>query len=141
MTRLTLLFLLKNKGAQLFLIWVIFWISIWKLSWVFRGKIDVSMENIFWLPKSAQLARSAQTEENSHSFFNVSYTWYKSLYQGNLELPWVRYKLSWPHCILIQEQTDQAYLLTLYYIFSSGGFMILSECKWSNKFRQNGFAD
>ena len=58
------------------MIWVIFWISIWKLSWVFRGKIDVSLENDFWLPKPA---RSAQTVKNSHSFFNVSYTWYKSL--------------------------------------------------------------
>ena len=66
----------ENEGDQLFLIWVIFWILIWKLSWVFCGKIDVSLENNFCLPKSA---RSAQTFENSHSFFNVSYTWYKSL--------------------------------------------------------------
>ena len=29
------------------------------------------------LPKSA---RSAQTVENPHSFFNVSYTWYKSMF-------------------------------------------------------------
>ena len=61
----TFLFWFENEGAKLFLIWVIFWISIWKLSWVFRGKIDVSLENSFWLPKPA---RSAQTVENSHSF-------------------------------------------------------------------------
>ena len=72
-------FAFENEGAQLFLIWVIFWILILKLSWVFRGKIDVSLENNSWLPNSAQPARSAQTVENSHSFFNVSYTWYKSL--------------------------------------------------------------
>ena len=66
MTRPTLLFLFKNKGAQLFLIWVIFWISIWKLSWVFRGIIDVRLENDFWLPKSS---RSAQIVENSYGFF------------------------------------------------------------------------
>ena len=42
-----------------------------------RGKIVVSLENYFWLPKSA---RSAQTVENSHRFFTVSYTWYKSLH-------------------------------------------------------------
>ena len=41
------------------------------MSWVFRGTNDVSLENDFWLPKPAQ---SAQTVENSHSFFNVSYT-------------------------------------------------------------------
>ena len=34
------------------------------------------------LPKSA---RSAQTGENSHIFFNVSYTWYKSLNDIRLE--------------------------------------------------------
>ena len=61
MTRLTLLFLLKNKGAQLFLIWVIFWISIWKLLWVFRGKIDVSLGNDFWLPKQPNLPRQLKT--------------------------------------------------------------------------------
>jgi hypothetical protein len=75
----TFLFWFENEGAQLFLIWVIFWILILKLSWVFRGKIDVSLENNSWLPNSAQPARSAQTVENSHSFFNVSYTWYKFL--------------------------------------------------------------
>ena len=69
-------FLFENKGAQLFLIRVIFWILILKMSCVLRGKIVVSLENKFWLPKSDQ---SAQTVENSHSFFNVSYTWYKSL--------------------------------------------------------------
>ena len=72
----TFLLWFKTEGAQLFPIWVTFWILIWKLSWVLRGKIDVSLENAFWLPKSA---RSAQTVENSHSFINVSYTWYKSL--------------------------------------------------------------
>ena len=35
------------------------------------------------LPKSAQ---SAQTVENLHSFFNVSYTWYKSLLSPYLSL-------------------------------------------------------
>ena len=40
-------------------------------------KTNVSLENNFWLPKSA---RSAQTAENSCcSFFNYPYTWYKSL--------------------------------------------------------------
>ena len=34
------------------------------------------LENNFWLPK---WDRSAQKVENSHSFFNVSYIWYKSL--------------------------------------------------------------
>ena len=56
----------ENQWAQHFLIWVIFWISIWKLSWVLKGKINVSLENDFWLPKPA---RSAQIVENSHSFF------------------------------------------------------------------------
>ena len=86
--------MIQTLWAQLFLIWVIFWISIWKLSWVFRGKIDVSMENIFWLPKSAQSARSAQTEENSHSFFNVSYTWYKSL-AGTVYVPTISFMRIW----------------------------------------------
>ena len=62
----TFLFWFENEGAQLFLIWVIFWILILKLSWVFHGKIEVSLENYSWLPNSAQLARSAQTVENSH---------------------------------------------------------------------------
>ena len=79
----TFLFWFENKGAQLFLIWVIFWILILKLSWVFREKIDVSLENNFWLPNSAQ---PAQTDENSHSFFNVSYTWYKSLIYIKIEI-------------------------------------------------------
>ena len=61
----TFLFWFENKGAKLFLIWVISWISIWKLSWVFRGKIDVILENDFWLPKPA---RSAQTVENHIAF-------------------------------------------------------------------------
>ena len=39
----------ENQWAQHFLIWVIFWISIWKLSCVLRGEIDVSLENNFWL--------------------------------------------------------------------------------------------
>ena len=75
----TFLFWFENKGAQLFLISFIFWILILKLSWVFHGKIDVSLEYNSWLPNSAQLVQSAQTVENSYSFFNVSYTWYKSL--------------------------------------------------------------
>ena len=41
------------------------------------GEIAVSLENNSVLPKSAQ---SSQTVETSHSFFNVSYTWYKSLF-------------------------------------------------------------
>ena len=45
----TFLFWWEKKGAQLFLIWVIFWKFIWKLSWVLHGKIVVSLENDFWL--------------------------------------------------------------------------------------------
>ena len=40
------------------------------------GKLLSVWRTVSVLPKSAQ---SAQTVENSHSFFNVSYTWYKSL--------------------------------------------------------------
>jgi hypothetical protein len=40
------------------------------------GKLLSVWRTVLVLPKSAQ---SAQTVENSHSFFNVSYTWYKSL--------------------------------------------------------------
>ena len=40
----TLLFWFKNKEAQFCLVWVLFGISIHKLSWVFRGKIDASLE-------------------------------------------------------------------------------------------------
>ena len=42
------------------------------LVWSFCSGVSV-------LPKSAQSAKCAQMVENSHSFFNVSYTWYKSL--------------------------------------------------------------
>ena len=79
----TFLFWFKSEEAQIFLIWVHFWILIWKLSRVFRGKTDVSFENYFWLPKSAQ---SAQAVENLHSFFNFSYTWYISLLKAGLLL-------------------------------------------------------
>ena len=77
MTETNVPFWVWKWGSPIFF-WflVIFWILIGKLSWVFHGKIDISLEYNFWLPKSA---RSAQTDENSHSFFNVSYTWYKSL--------------------------------------------------------------
>ena len=44
------------------------------------GKLLSVWRTISVLPKSAQSAHSAQTVENSHSFFNVFYTWYKSLY-------------------------------------------------------------
>ena len=43
------------------------------------GKLLSVWRTVSVLPKSAQSAQSAQTVENSHSFFNVSYTWYKSL--------------------------------------------------------------
>ena len=51
---------------------------------VLHGKIVVSLVNNFWLPKSARFAQSARRDENSHSFFNISYTWYKSLYMSFL---------------------------------------------------------
>ena len=57
----TLLFWFKNKEAQFCLVWVLFGISIHKLSWVFRGKIDASLEINFWLPKSACLPRQLKT--------------------------------------------------------------------------------
>ena len=43
------------------------------------GELKSVWRTVSVLPKSAQSAKSAQTVENSHSFFNVSYTWYKSL--------------------------------------------------------------
>ena len=47
------------------------------------GKLLSVCRTVPVLPKSAQTAQSAQIVENSHSFFNVSYTWYKSL-------PWTK---------------------------------------------------
>jgi hypothetical protein len=38
------------------------------------GKLLSVWRTVLVLPKSAQSAQSAQTVENSHSFFNVSYT-------------------------------------------------------------------
>ena len=69
-------FLVWKRHLDPFLIWVIFWISIQKLSWVLRGKIVVNLENNFWLLNSA---RSFQTVKITHSFLNVYYTWYNSL--------------------------------------------------------------
>ena len=43
------------------------------------GKLLSVWKTVSVLPKSAQSANSAQTVENSPSFSNVSYTWYKSL--------------------------------------------------------------
>ena len=43
------------------------------------GKLLSVWRTVSVLPKSALSAQSAQMVENSHSFFNVSYTWYKSL--------------------------------------------------------------
>ena len=57
----TFLFWFENEGAQLFLIWVIFWISIWKLSWVFRGETDVSLEKISDCPNQPDLPRQLKT--------------------------------------------------------------------------------
>ena len=51
------------------------------------GKLLSVWRTVSVLPKSAQSAQSAQTVENSNSFSNVSYTWYKSLEQWNLEIP------------------------------------------------------
>ena len=48
------------------------------------GKLLSVWRTVSVLPKSAQTAQSAQTVENSHSFFNVSYTWYKSLFETNM---------------------------------------------------------
>ena len=77
----TFLFWFENKGDQLFLIWFIFLILIKKSLSGLCWWAVVTLKNKFWLPKSAQFAMSAQMDENSHSFFNVSYTWYKSLIQ------------------------------------------------------------
>ena len=76
LTRTNTPFLVLKWGSPSFSDLDNFWILIWKLSYVSHGEIVVSFENNFWLPKSAQ---STQTVEKSHSFFNVSYTWYKSL--------------------------------------------------------------
>ena len=43
------------------------------------GKLLSVWRTVLVLPKSAQTAQSAQMMEKSNSFFNVSYTWYKSL--------------------------------------------------------------
>ena len=48
-------FWFENKGAQLFLIRVLFWILILKLSCVLRGEIVVSLENDFWLTEYFEL--------------------------------------------------------------------------------------
>ena len=56
MTRPTLLFLFKNKGAQLFQIWVIFWISIWNLSWVFPKKNWCQYGEYFLIAQIRKLA-------------------------------------------------------------------------------------
>jgi hypothetical protein len=40
---------------------------------VLLGKLLSVWRTVSVLPKSAQSAKSAQTVENSHSFFNVSY--------------------------------------------------------------------
>ena len=65
-------FWFENEGDQLFLIWVIFWKLIWKLANVLQGEIVVSMENNFWLPKSA---RSVQTVDNSHVLILIQGPW------------------------------------------------------------------
>ena len=56
-----LLFWFKNKGAQLFLIWVVFWILIWKLSHVLHGKIDVSCEKNSDYPNQPILPRQLKS--------------------------------------------------------------------------------
>ena len=48
------------------------------------GKLLSVWKTVSVLPKSALSAQSAKIGENSHSFFNVSYTWYKSLATCNL---------------------------------------------------------
>ena len=48
-------FWFENKGAQLFLIRVLFWILISKLSYVLRGEIVVSLENDFGLTEYFEL--------------------------------------------------------------------------------------
>ena len=46
----TFLFGLKTREPNFFWFESFFWIFISKLSWVFHGKIDVSLENNSWLP-------------------------------------------------------------------------------------------
>mgnify|MGYP006864273743 CR=1 FL=1 len=60
-------FWFENKGAQLFLIRVLFWILILKLSCVLRGEIDVSLENNFWLMEYfwATFHKHSQIDEKS----------------------------------------------------------------------------
>ena len=45
------------------------------------GKLLSVWRTVSGLSQLSQSALSAQTVENSHSFFNVSYTWYKSLHE------------------------------------------------------------
>ena len=59
------------------------------------GKLLSVWRTISVLPKSAQSANSAQTVENSLSFFNVSYTWYKSLHSSKVDL-FVRFEIKLP---------------------------------------------
>ena len=61
MTRTNIHFGVENKKAQLFLIWVIFWISIWKLSYVLRGKIVVVWKMISDCPNQPNLPRELKT--------------------------------------------------------------------------------
>ena len=102
---------------------------------VFRGEIDGSLENNFWLPKSAQ---SAQTVENSHRFFNVSYTWYKSLIHALSCLCVMLYKVV--NCFVFQLET-----LPLWPFFatrSAGSLLHVfhgSERSWSNLFEKHTY--
>ena len=61
MTRTNIHFGVENKKAQLFLIWVIFWISIWKLSYVLHGKIVVVWKMISDCPNQPNLPRELKT--------------------------------------------------------------------------------
>ena len=98
------LFWFENEGDQLCLIWVIFWTLIWKLSYVLRGEIVVSLENNFWLPKPAW---STQIVETSRSFSNVSYTWYKSLMCA-----WMNYTAAlWYRCFYLSSFFCFTYLV------------------------------
>jgi hypothetical protein len=45
----------------------------------FAGEIAVSLENSFSTAQISPICPICPEVENSHSFFNVSYTWYKSL--------------------------------------------------------------
>ena len=50
--------------------------------------ITVSLENSFSSAQTSPLYPVCQDSWNSHSFFNVSYTWYKSLFQATHTL-WI----------------------------------------------------